>query len=105
MKKTFFVISFVISTVLFTYLLIVSIGFVVTLVQYPVLETSGDILGAMITIFTYAGTFLITSVLGLSFAIVSAKAFTNKIIRICSNVEIVFFTIGLIFSLFQLFIK
>ena len=105
MKKTISVISFVISTVLFTYLLIVSIGFVVTLIQYPVLETSGDIFDAMITIFAYAGTFLITSVLGLPFAIVSAKALTNKIIRICSYVEIVLFSIGLIFSLFQLLIK
>ena len=68
--------------------------------NYPVLETSGDVLGGMITIFTYAGALLITSILGLPFAIVSAKLFTNKIIRICSNIEIVLFSIGIIFSVF-----
>ena len=105
MRKIISVISFAISTILFTYLLIVFIGFVVTLIQNPVLETSGDIMGAMIIIFVYAGTILITSILGLPFAIVNAKCFANKIIRICSNIEIVLFSIGIIFSVFQLFIK
>ena len=101
MRKIISVISFIISTILFTYLLIVFIGFIVTLIQNPVL----DIMDATITILVHAGTILITSVLGLPFAIVSAKCFANKIIRICSNVEIVLFSIGIIFSLFQLFIK
>ena len=101
MKKTISVISFAFSTILFTYLLIVLIGFIVTLIQNPVL----DIMDATITILVHAGTILITSVLGLPFAIISVKSFANKIIRICSNVEIVFFLIGIIFSVFQLFVK
>ena len=105
MRKIISVISFIISTILFTYLLIVFIGFVVTLIQNPVLETSEDVMDATIIILIHAGTILITSVLGLHFAIVSAKCFANKIIRICSNIEIVLFSIGIIFSLFQLFIK
>ena len=105
MKKTISIICFILSVILFLCFLIISIDFIVTLMNYPVLETSGDVLGGMITIFTYAGALLITSILGLPFAIVSAKLFTNKIIRICSNIEIVLFSIGIIFSVFQLFIK
>ena len=101
MKKTISVIFFAFSTILFTYLLIVLIGFIVTLIQNPVL----DIMDATIIILAHAGTILITSVLGLPFAIISVKSFANKIIRICSNVEIVFFSIGIIFSVFQLFVK
>ena len=101
MKKIISVISFAVSTILFIYLLIISIGFVVTLIQNPVL----NIMDATITILVHTGTILIISILGLPFAIISVKSFTNKIIRICSNVEIVFFSIGIVFSVFQLFVK
>lgn len=105
MKKTVSIFSFIVSALLFLYFLVITVGFIVTIINYPLLENSGDILNAMVIIYIYAGTFLIVSILGLIFAVLSARLFDNKIVRTCSNIEIVFFSIGLVFSTFQLFIK
>ena len=91
MKQIIPIICFILSVILFLCSFIISFVFVVTLIQYPALKTSGDIIGGIIKIFAYSGAWLIVSILGLPFAIISAKYFTNKIIRIFSNVEIVFF--------------
>lgn len=105
MKKKLPFVLFTISTVLLILFLALSVDFIVNCVNYPSIETDGDFLGASIIISTYAFMSLIISVSGLLFAIFSAKHSPNKLIKICSSIENTVFSAGIIFSIFQLFIK
>lgn len=105
MKKTFSIISFVVSTGFFLYFLYILVSFIVAIFNYPMLETNGDLLGVMITILAYSTTFLFASVLGLPFAVLCTRISSDKFLKICSKIEIAFFSIGIIFPLFQIFFK
>ena len=104
MKKKFPYILFTVSTVLLSLFLALTIDFIVNCVNYPGIETNGDLLGASILILTYAFMFLIISTLGIISAVFSTKYSPNRIIKICSSIEILIFSVGIIFSIFQLLI-
>lgn len=101
MKKKLSAFLFVVSTVLFVVLSALSLEFVVVCKNFQV-ETSGDFLGAMILIPVFAVTFLTVSALGLGCSIPGAKLASKKAIKICSYIEVAVFSVGTVFSGFQL---
>ncbi len=103
MKKKLSIFLFIVSTMFFVMLLLISADFMINSKNFEI-GTSGDVLGAMILISVYAIVFLIVSVLGLGCSIPSAILAQKNAIRICSYAEVVVFSMGIIFSIVQIII-
>ncbi len=103
MKKKLSIFLFIVSTIFFVMLLLISADFMINSKEFET-ETSGDIFGGMILISVYAIVFLIVSVLGLGCSIPSAILAQKNAIRICSYAEVVVFSMGIIFSIVQIII-
>lgn len=103
MKRKIPIFLFVASTLLFVLLLVLSVDFGIACKDFRV-ETSGEILGGIILISVYAAAILIISVLGLCCSIPGAILASQQSIRICLDIEVAAFSIGMIFAVFQLFL-
>lgn len=107
MKKTSSVILFSLSTSLTLLSTLLFVDFVTSInlaFANGTLENNGELFGTLFLTITYSVIFLVVSVIGLIFSIISAKKAFNNIIKTISYVEIVVFSVVLVFSLYRLFL-
>ena len=105
MKKKAAIVLFVISTLLFLILAVISVDFIFACINHLNSGTNDDFLNAIILVTIYSSAILIVSVPGLTISIFSTKISQNKFIKICSGVQIATFAIAILFSVFQSFIR
>lgn len=105
MKKTIPVVLFIISSIMFLIFLPVSVQFIFACSNYYPTQINNNDFIESIALLTYAIEFFVISLLGVSFSIFSAKLSTNKIIKLYSYIETVIFSMGVLITLYPMFIR